>query len=138
MELKQMREAMEKMEEERAEMMAEVEAQIERALQSMNADDIEVDESDYAGSRPASRASGAPRSRRASDAQAPPAGTDPALAESYKELKKEQTTEEKPKNQRRFSAALPDQDGMAAVDEGITDKSDKIAQKVLQIQRKVR
>ena len=51
-ELEQMRQNMEKMEEERAEMIAEVEAQIERALAHMA---VDVEDSDYGGSRPSSR-----------------------------------------------------------------------------------
>ena len=47
-------EAMERMEQERAEMIAEVEAQIERALASMA---VDMDDSDYGGSRPSSRLS---------------------------------------------------------------------------------
>ncbi len=53
-ELEQMREMMDRMEEERAEMVAEVEAQIERALTSMA---VDFDDSDYASSRPVSRLS---------------------------------------------------------------------------------
>jgi nicotinamide N-methyltransferase len=68
-----MRETMERMEEEHAEMVTEVEAQIKRALASMA---VDVDESDYEGdvaSRPGSRMSAArstasgSRSRRVSD-----------------------------------------------------------------------
>ena len=48
-ELEEMRNTMEKMEEERAEMIAEVEAQIERALAHMA---VDAEDSDYGGSRP--------------------------------------------------------------------------------------
>jgi len=87
-----MRETMEKMEQERAEMVAEVEAQIERALQSMA---VGMDESDYSSSRSQSRLSdvSAPQSRsqsrRASDASKSrhlrSFGTESTLAESYGE-----------------------------------------------------
>ncbi|KAL1951922.1 hypothetical protein VTO73DRAFT_1071 [Trametes versicolor] len=173
-ELEQMRETMEKMEEERAEMIAEVEAQIERALAHMA---VDVDDSDYGGSRPSSRMSSrsapsAPSHRRGSDARARPLrsfSTESTLAESYSggdmrdeftlkperatgtvleepeeeehadevEREKAQLEKERQKKQKRFSAAEMEQDGMKAVDEGISQKSDKIAQKVLQIQRKL-
>ena len=170
-----MRDTMERMEQERAEMVAEVEAQIERALASM-AVDVDVD-SDYGGelsSRPGSRmstsarsASGT-RSRRDSDAVKSVShesngsrlrsfGTESTLAESYERgmddtlvaSKSERETdtiaeeEEAPASlvkTKRFSATQSEvvQDGMMAVDEGISERSDKIAQKVLQIQQKVR
>ncbi|KAJ7125580.1 AEX-3 domain-containing protein [Mycena crocata] len=166
-ELEQMRETMEKMEQERAEMVAEVEAQIERALASM-AVDIDSDygssrPSSRMSSRPGSRAgSSVSRSRRTSDAAKRPLrsfGTESTLAESYeeadlervgaKQLDRETDTipegeeEETPASsnrKKRFSASEADmpQDGMNAVDEGISQKSDKIAQKVLEIQQKVR
>ncbi|KAJ7786304.1 hypothetical protein B0H16DRAFT_1489998 [Mycena metata] len=144
-ELERMRETMERMEQERAEMVAEVEAQIERALASM--------------ARPGSRATS--RSRRTSDATKRPLrsfGTESTLAESYeaadldmehvKKLDRETDTipegEEEdlpasPNRKKRFSASETDmpQDGMNAVDEGISQKSDRIAQKVLQIQQKL-
>ncbi|KAF9568391.1 hypothetical protein CPC08DRAFT_679274 [Agrocybe pediades] len=162
-ELQRMRETMERMEQERAEMVAEVEAQIERALASMA---VELDDSDYASSRPQSRLSNASgtRSRRASDAAKSrhlrSFGTESTLAESYGEetveeedhtithskLPRETSTivedeEEEPSvsKKKRFSASEMDvpQDGMNAVDEGISIKSDKIAQKVLEIQQKL-
>lgn len=162
-ELEQMRQTMERMEEERAEMIAEVEAQIERALASMA---VEVDESEY-GSRPTSRMSSrsAPNMRRSGSRARPMRSfsTDSTLAESFAGLEKEslvkhphrastvpevdEPAEESSdgadkgaeKKKKRFSGSrtgLP-QDTMAAVDEGISLKSDKIAQKVMQIQRKV-
>jgi hypothetical protein len=152
---------MERMEQERAEMVAEVEAQIERALASMA---VELDDSDYGSSRPQSRLSNVSgsRSRRASDASKArhlrSFGTESTLAESYAEdieavEEEEETTEtivretstiaedeeEPTTKKKRFSASeleVP-QDGMNAVDEGISQKSDKIAQKVLEIQQKV-
>lgn len=165
LELAQMRENMERMEEERAEMMAEVEAQIERALASMAVDvDVDSEYSDYSRpSRPSSRTSSHafPRSRRASDAgksRLPSIGTESTLAESYNErdlnddnlmgtvsretgtIDEEDEEPISPAKKKRFSATQDEslQDGMTAVDEGISQKSDKIAQKVLQIQQKVR
>lgn len=162
-ELENMRNTMDKMEEERADMIAEVEAQIERALASMA---VDMDESDY-GSRPSSRMSSrsAPTTthRRPSDARPRPLrsfSTESTLSESYrldsrddtlvgKSPIRESTVEEVDEEEeesvsatkkKRFSATRSDlpQDGMTAVDEGISQKSDKIAQKVLQIQRKVK
>jgi hypothetical protein len=162
LELSRMKETMDRMEEERAEMVAEVEAQIERALASMA---VDIDESDYGGSRSSSRLSSASapsRSRRASDAAKAhhlrSFGTESTLAEAYDEgdeespqgNKSEMTTEtiqeddeedlpSTPSRKKRFSASEVDapQDGMNAVDEGISQKSEKIAQKVLQIEQKV-
>ncbi|KIM48206.1 hypothetical protein M413DRAFT_22737 [Hebeloma cylindrosporum] len=153
LELERMRETMERMEQERAEMVAEVEAQIERALASMA---VELDDSDYGSSRPQSRLSNVSgsRSRRTSDASKArhlrSFGTESTLAESYAEdieaVEEEETTEtivretstiaedeeELTTKKKRFSASeleVP-QDGMNAVDEGISQKSDKIAQKL--------
>ncbi|KAI0655095.1 AEX-3 domain-containing protein [Cubamyces menziesii] len=170
-ELEQMRQNMEKMEEERAEMIAEVEAQIERALAHMA---VDVEDSDYGGSRPSSRLSSrsAPSTyRRGSDSRSRSRplrsfSTESTLAESYMgsggdlrddfavqperptgtvieepEAEEAEAAEDidKLKKKKRFSAADmgAQQDGMKAVDEGISQKSDKIAQKVLQIQRKL-
>jgi EEF1A N-terminal glycine/lysine methyltransferase len=159
-ELEEMRETMERMELERAEMIAEVEAQIERALASMA---VDVDESEY-GSRPTSRMSSrsAPNIRRSGSRSRPlrSFSTDSTLADSFSSygprdegLSKhphrvstvpevddtEEASDTSTKRKRRFSSSRADlpQDGMTAVDEGINLKSDKIAQKVLQIQRKV-
>ena len=154
-----MKEIIDKMEQERDEMIAEVEAQIEKALASMA---VEIDESDYVSSRPNSRLSSVsrpPKSRRPSDA-APKTrplrsiGTDSTLAEAYSGNDGEEVnadtsrgdvqaqdegSEGKP-NKKRFSASQVDvfQDSMNAVDEGISLKSDNIAQKVLEIEQKVR
>lgn len=171
-ELHRMRETMERMEQERAEMVAEVEAQIERALASMA---VDVDESDYGGeitSRPASRMSnsarsaGGTRSRQPSDpmkttsdenggARLRSIGTESTLAESYggmddtlvhiksdretSTITEEEEISVSPARKKRFSATQEEiiQDGMMAVDEGISERSDRIAQKVLQIQHKV-
>ncbi|KAF9076301.1 AEX-3 domain-containing protein [Rhodocollybia butyracea] len=165
-ELSKMREAMETMELERADMIAEVEAQIERALASMA---VGEDDSDY--SRPSSRLSNVSgttsRSRRPSDAgkskHLRSFATESTLAESYGDGElprpflapterangtiQEDREEEEDANadaveltkKKRFSASELDapQDGMGAVDQGITEKSDKIAQKVLEIQTKL-
>ncbi|KAF8974034.1 AEX-3 domain-containing protein [Flammula alnicola] len=160
LELERMKETMDRMEQERAEMVAEVEAQIERALASMA---VEIDDSDYGSSRPHSRLSNVSgsRSRRPSDAAKSrhlrSFGTESTLAESYGEdieaegdvtsdkIGRETGTiieddEEEPiAKKKRFSASemeMP-QDGMNAVDEGISQKSDTIAQKVLEIQQKL-
>ncbi|KAK7058963.1 hypothetical protein VNI00_001587 [Paramarasmius palmivorus] len=155
LELEKMKETMEQMELERAEMIAEVEAQIEKALVSMT---VGIDDSDYGGSRPSSRlsnVSNTPRSRKTSDAatktrQLRSFGTESTLAESYEGLApierqtgtieedEEETVPTSPKR-KRFSATEADmpQDTMNAVDEGISQKSDKIAQKVLEIQHKL-
>jgi hypothetical protein len=162
-----MREAMVKMEQERLEMVAEVEAQIERALQSMQVD-LE-DDSDYE-SRPPSRLSSRSASgtrtphRKHSDAsrhkQLRSYGTDstlvdydlkednlPSIDRSTDTVIEEEEEEAPPRpispispsKKKRFSAEVREgpQDAMVAVDEGISEKSDRIAQKVLQIQRKV-
>ena len=157
LELDRMKDTMDKMEQERAEMVAEVEAQIERALASMA---VDIDDSDYGGSRPHSRLSNmsGSRSRRPSDAAKPryhrSFGTESTLAESYGDeiealeesssadkLDRENTIIEEDEEditltrRKRFSAS--EMDGMNAVDEGISQKGDKIAQKVLEIQQKV-
>jgi nicotinamide N-methyltransferase len=161
-----MRDTMENMEQERAEMVAEVEAQIEKALASMAVDIDDSDEDDDSSrmssssisrlSRPNSRTS---RSRRTSDAgsrkQLRSFGTESTLVETYEtmreeaqgklELAKEEVIEEEdetpqsPTKTNRFSSSAGDgqQDGMTAVDEGISERSDRIAAKVLQIQQKV-
>jgi len=163
-----MRETMEYMEQERAEMVAEVEAQIEKALASMA---VDIEDSDEYDSRPGSRLSSRPssrlsrpssrtsRSRRTSDAahkQLRSFGTESTLVEPYDpvreeaqarlDLSKEEVIEEEdeaaasPAKKNRFSASGGEgqQDGMTAVDEGISERSDRIAQKVLQIQQKVK
>ncbi|KAF7339475.1 DENN domain-containing protein [Mycena sanguinolenta] len=118
-------------------------------------------------SRPASRLSNSsrPGSRRASDASKRPLrsfATESTLAESYESADldmervmpaklvretgtiieadgEEEETPASPNRKKRFSASETDmpQDGMNAVDEGISQKSDRIAQKVLQIQQKL-
>ncbi|KAI0321341.1 AEX-3 domain-containing protein [Amylostereum chailletii] len=166
-ELTRMREAMETMEQERAEMVAEVEAQIEKALASMA---VDVDSDDYdsrpgsrVSSRPASRPGSRVSSRRPSDAggrnkQLRSFPTESTLTGSYEGMMKEEGVQDKldlakavieegeeseepmsPSQKKRFSASNMETgpDGMGAVDEGISERSDRIAQKVLQIQQKL-
>jgi len=165
-ELDRMRDTMEKMELERAEMVAEVEAQIERALASMA---VGMDDSDYGSSRSHSRLSNvsgsSTSSRRPSDSSKSrylrSFATESTLAESYDEeiedtpeadhtvtkpisretgtIVEDDEAETTSSKKKRFSASDMEtaHDGMTAVDEGISQKSDKIAQKVLEIQHKV-
>ena len=159
-ELERMRETMERMEQERAEMIAEVEAQIERALASMA---VDMDDSDYGGSRPSSRLSSrsAPSALHRSGSRPRPLrsfSTESTLTDLYaagngredvgtkshrtatvEEVEEPSEDPDLSKRRKRFSATQLDapQDGMSAVDEGISQKSDSIAQKVLDIQRKV-
>ena len=159
-ELEEMREQMEKMEEERALMVAEVEAQIERALAAMEVgmDDLEDDEEENydsrpvspgsIGSRPTSRPSSRPTSRRPSRSRPMRSfSTESTLADhdDQSNIPLHETTiqeDEEPESaqaKKRFSVVSEDQsqDAMAAVDEGIHDNSDRISKRVLQIQQKV-
>ncbi|EGO04806.1 hypothetical protein SERLA73DRAFT_100669 [Serpula lacrymans var. lacrymans S7.3] len=146
-ELGNMKDLMETMEHERAEMVAEVEAQIERALASMA---VDSDESDYnTESRPGSRLSSLSdvdcRRHRS-------VGTESAFVNvpevkeeinSFKSQKGNRSNEEMVERTlpetKRFSATQSElvQDGMMAVDQGISEQSDRIAQKVKQIQQKL-
>jgi len=182
-ELEKMRDAMVKMEQERLEMVAEVEAQIERALASMQIE-IHSDASEYSDySRPSSRMSGpnAPgtpktRSRKGSvnEKRLRSYGTESTLVDYNDDVRHhiadrsatviEETEEEAEGDERRKLLGVDDvqdipdeedltivkrfsaeanradknhQDAMGAVDMGISEKSDKIAQKVMEIQRKV-
>jgi nicotinamide N-methyltransferase len=167
MELEKLREDMERMEEERELMVAEVEAQIERALASMLVDD--EDNVIYRSqSRPTSRSSriaspigarsrSAPGSRRHSFSAVDGlpavrdsfATVDTILAEHAQrekrsmaeeaieeELSDHRPKEEKPRTElsKKKSKHFDDIDPL---DAGISEKSDRIAQKVLQIQQKV-
>lgn len=179
-----------RMEQERLEMVAEVEAQIERALASMQVD-VLSDVSEYSdNSRPNSRTSDIPiisrrpmtpgtpnsRSRKGSlvEKRLRSYGTESTLvdydddarhhvadrsATVIEEDEREAENEERKKRpdidqvqdipdedvtivKKRFSAEAnrndkSHQDAMGAVDLGISEKSDKIAQKVMEIQRKV-
>jgi EEF1A N-terminal glycine/lysine methyltransferase len=158
-----MKETMEKMEQERAAMIEEVEAQIERALVSMavGMDDMASEFSDDGSqySRPASKAG----SRRPSVSGRSSSrsrhmrsfATETTLAESSSKdelhskvdtVIEENEDEERerplsPQKKKRFSAGNigeAGQDGIAAVDEGIHERTDRIAEKMLQIQQKVR
>ena len=152
-ELEKMRFAMEKMEEERAQMVAEVEAQIERALASMAIDLDDTSDYESRDSRPTSprpRTSGSKAgSRRSSNAQSHALrsfSTESTPAESYEngvgrvdnEVIEEED-EPTSATRKRFSVSQPDQtnDTMGAVDEGISRTTDRIAEKVLQIQERV-
>jgi len=188
-ELEKMRDAMVRMEQERLEMVAEVEAQIERALASMQVE-VLSDVSEYSdGSRPTSRMSDIPtvsrrpmspgtpttRSRKGSvtDKRLWSYGTESTLVDYdddarhnvadrsttvIEETEEDAENEERKKRpsvdevqeipdedvtitKKRFSAEgnrtdKNHQDAMGAVDMGISEKSDKIAQKVMEIQRK--
>ena len=148
------------MEDERAQMVAEVEAQIERALAAMavGMNDLEDEEEDSydsrpaspgsTGSRPSSLPSSRPTSRRPSRSRPMRSfSTESTLAEHDEELSRplHETTiqeDEEPdvmQAKKRFSMTSDDQghDAMAAVDEGIHDNSDRISRRVLQIQQKV-
>ncbi|TFY80724.1 hypothetical protein EWM64_g3288, partial [Hericium alpestre] len=150
-ELQNMRETMDTMEAERSAMVAEVEAQIEKALASMA---MGMDDSDEYDSRPASRVSS--RSRGTSDAatrvkQLRSYGTESTLVDSFDghgqdettvklDLAKDAVIEEEeddekplsPSKKKRFSATQMEMqgDGMNAVDEGISERSDRIARKL--------
>lgn len=171
-----MRAAMDKMEEERAQLVEEVEAQIERALKSMslsidmsdsegsnyNDGDADVDENNTAASsRSVSRLSDStpsrPMTRAMSTDSATLAGTaenedimrhsieSSAIAEAVdEEGEDEQPTEREQaqsQTQRIDASSAPNgeqgEDAMGALDEGIHNNSDKIAQKVIQIQQKL-
>lgn len=174
-ELDQMRYQMVTMEQERLAMVAEVEAQIECALLSMQVE-LDEDDSDYE-SRPSSRLSSASGThtphtggnrtphRKHSDASRKGMrsyATDSTFVEyeeiipvMYRPMNTVNVIEEEdeppispisPSKKKRFSFNATDepgnnnnnhQDAMVAVDEGISEKSDRIAQKVLQIQKKV-
>lgn len=176
-ELEQMRQNMIKMEEERAAMMAEVEAQIERALQSMMVSESEPEDQDRLlsftsprHSRPSSRRSSitsanGSRPPRSFGANAPltedTEGEEAAAEEGKKstanrngnnaetdkdksntekdsDKDKEQKGEVEPKKLKRFSATREHPgDSIYAVDENISERSDRISRKVLEIQQKV-
>jgi EEF1A N-terminal glycine/lysine methyltransferase len=149
-----------RMEAEQAAMVAEVEAQIERALQSMIMSESDPDDHDIEvivsphTSRPSSRRSSVTsgsgsralrsfgtESTLAEDIEAE---AEPSVPEKQKQTQAEQNPEEKadaePKKLKRFSATQHDApgDGMNTVDENISERSDRISRKVLEIQQKVR
>ena len=161
-----MRATMEKMEEEREQLVAEVEAQIEKALISMTMT-LEMSDSDEGSnvdgqSRPSSKMSSRPNSktgsRRSSNAtRSPPrtlsidsatlAGTaeydelarDALESSTIPEEEEVDASPEEAVNNIDASEPAGDrsQDAMVAVDEGIHHNSDRIAQSVMQIQQKV-
>ncbi|KAH8120321.1 AEX-3 domain-containing protein [Phellopilus nigrolimitatus] len=170
LELESMRQAMEKMEDERAQLVEEVEAQIERALASMSMsiemsesedgsqldgsqlDDSQLDGQQSESSRPPSDVG----SRRSSNAVGSPPrtfSTDSTLAGTAENddmtrhslessaIAEEEEEEASPTVLNIDASGAPvgerSQDAMVAVDEGIHQNSDKIAQKVMQIQQKL-
>ena len=164
-ELEKMRAAMEKMEEERAQLVEEVEAQIERALKSMSMSiemsdsegsnyddeaDVDADGKTASSSRPVSRLSDMPQSRPVTRAMSTDSATLAGTAENDDIIRHsiessaiaEEEEEEQRADQRIDASNAPTgeraDDAMIAVDEGIHQNSDKIAQKVLQIQQKVK
>lgn len=156
-ELERMREAMDKMEEERAQLVEEVEAQIERALASMSLA-VEMGDSDAESQAEShrsmsSRPSSGVGSRRSSNAghSIPPRpfSTDSTLAgtaetdeetrhsmdsSAFSEVEASPTVghDEHPR-----PSTVDRSSDMVAVDESIHQNTDRIAQKVMQIQQKV-
>lgn len=188
-ELDRMKEEMDEMERERSQMIAEVEAQIERALVSMAFSDNMSDAglSEGGTSRPGSALSSRPSSRPGSSTGVAGSNThlrsfgtattlaiddqlvdshpygeenDPGLGSPTKMTTVKEVDELQEQNHhqhpdgsqhlqplsegniRRWSAARRDRDshadGLNAIDVGITERSDAVAQKMLQIQQKVR
>lgn len=171
LELDRMKEEMEEMERERSQMIAEVEAQIERALVSIAFSDVGSE--DGSSSRRESVSSSRPSSLAGSEHSQPlrSFGTattlaDDGLADSHplgdesnltigpmatvKEVDDEDLLEPEPELEKekalpekvlhRFSATRHEShlDGLNAVDLGISERSDAVAQKMIQIQHKVR
>ncbi len=150
-EMEHLREYIEKMEEERSQLVAEVEAQIERALANMaipvEMSDSETEEgSQMLDSLPPTRpASSAGRSfaRRSINTETTLADTGEtdeetrhSVESSIPEIDERDAVSET--NHSQGTPADKANDTMDAVDEGIHQNSDKIAQKVFQIQQKVR
>jgi len=148
------------MEKERAEMIAEVEVQIERALASMTMGDIAMDDGDdeddsVSGSRPSSRRPSfrtmTPSASVLGDVRAtaiaeeedeeaaPPMEKQDKEKEKEKEKAKVHSKESTSEESDGFdgSAALAD-GNLSAVDLGISEKSERITRKVEAIQKKVR
>ncbi|KAF8591827.1 hypothetical protein K439DRAFT_1325868 [Ramaria rubella] len=159
-ELEEMRQNMIKMEDERSAMVAEVEAQIERALQSMMMSESEpenVHDEELEGpisprtSRPSSRRSSVTsgsgsRALRsfgtettlAEDVEAEAEGDHPDADKLSPDDAAKRGEDHEIKKLKRFSATQRDSpgDGMNAVDENISERSDRISRKVLEIQQK--
>ncbi|KAL5535522.1 hypothetical protein ACEPAF_3616 [Sanghuangporus sanghuang] len=159
-ELENMRSAMQKMEDERDKLVAEVEMQIERALQSMSMSiemsDSEEDGSQLGGensavsSRSSSRVGSSHATRSPMRTQSIDSATLAGTAESEEITKHsletttiaEEEEEEAPVSttmniDATETAVDRSQDAMVAVDEGIHSNTDRIAQSVLQIQQKL-
>lgn len=142
-----MKSEMERMEREREDERAEIEAQIERALASMHVGELDFSDSDLEeepASRPTSRMSSRSDTRgRARSSDAASRRADPEASPATHKTDRETGTIEEGEEEedpatgkpKRFSAS-GDQD-LRAVDEGINQKSDKIAKKVQEIQEKV-
>jgi nicotinamide N-methyltransferase len=140
-----MKEQMRSMEAERADMIAEVEAQIEHALQSMAVGIDAGGDDEYAFGGTDDEAMRITRSRKASVASLRSAarqmrslGTESTLApEEVPPLPKSPSEEKEQDPMHRFSVTGDSSDAMVAVDEGISKQSDQIAEKVARIQAKV-
>ncbi|KAF8324720.1 AEX-3 domain-containing protein [Cantharellus anzutake] len=172
-ELERMREEMEEMERERSQMIAEVEAQIERALVSIAFSDGNSDLSDLvisrpgsamsshrSDSRPSSRNGGGPETGSSHNHTLRSFGTATTLAEEQamalveshpnggdstvtigpvrEVTDKRSPTALSEKALRRFSVTKRDHsDALGGMDRSISERSDAVAQRMLQIQRKV-
>ncbi|KAF8309866.1 AEX-3 domain-containing protein [Cantharellus anzutake] len=172
-ELERMREEMEEMERERSQMIAEVEAQIERALVSIAFSDGNSDLSDLvisrpgsamsshrSDSRPSSRNGGGPETGSSHNHTLRSFGTATTLAEEQamalveshpnggestvtigpvrEVTDKRSPTALSEKALRRFSVTKRDHsDALGGMDRSISERSDAVAQRMLQIQRKL-
>jgi nicotinamide N-methyltransferase len=166
-EVAEMREQMRGLEEEREAMIKEVEAQIETAIQAMAVgvdapgEELDFDSGDEQAGGEAWRRIKSRKNSIASLKKIKSSGhlrsfpTDTTLSEfppmpvrQKESMESEQSTkasldkrvddqDEAAVNLKRFSALANDEDGMVAVDAGIMQSSDRIAQKVQQIQQKV-
>ncbi|KAF8308867.1 hypothetical protein DL93DRAFT_2063479 [Clavulina sp. PMI_390] len=136
-ELERMKEEMDEMERERSQMIAEVEAQIERALVSMAFSDNMSDTGTNHGMTRAMSESGTMNEREFPNGGVP--GSRPGSAMSSRASSRAgQPLSEKAL--RRFSAQRRDSNAGALheVDYGISERTDAVAQKMLAIQQKVR
>lgn len=150
-EMERLRDYIDKMEEERSQLVAEVEAQIERALANMaipvEMSDSEAEEGSQMldslpPTRPASSA-GVSFARRSINTETTLADTGETDEETRHSVDSTipEIDERDAASETNHSQRTPGDkgsDAMDAVDEGIHQNSDKIAQKVLQIQQKVR
>lgn len=142
-----MRQEMLKMEDERAQMVAEVEAQIERALASMGMDLVDSDIDSHYGSERSvgSRSRSISRTTSGSGIAFPKRSfsTESTLAETVVAdgpYHNDSVIEEEPEEisaTEGIKESYPSGDALAAVDKGIEDNSGRIAQKVQEIQQKV-